>query len=84
MASVVELVRKRDEPPQVNKDLVEMLRQLLQLAEAGEVQAAAVAYVECDLPMVCYEAEGYEPLLACAARQIDDELRAMLFPDGGE
>ena len=84
MAGVVELVRKRDEPPHVNPALVEMLRQLLQLAESGDVQAAAVGYVQDDIPLVCYEADGYEPQLSCAARQIDDELRAVLFTDGGD
>lgn len=82
---VIELVRNRsDEPPVVNADLVTMLREVLALAESGEVPAAAVAYVHGGMPTVCYEAHGYEPELACAARQIDDELRAVLFSDGGE
>ncbi|MFA5940037.1 MAG: hypothetical protein WC809_11840 [Sinimarinibacterium sp.] len=78
---VIELVRSCDRAPQVNQDLVAMLRDVLAMAEAGEVQAAAVVYVHDSIPSICYEADGYEAEVACAARQIDEEMRNVLFFD---
>lgn len=78
---VIELVRSRDKTPQINQDLVAMLRQILAMAEAGEMQAAAVAYVHDGTPSICYEAEGFEAEVACAARQVDEEMRDVLFYD---
>ncbi len=78
---VVELVRSRSKEPKVNHDLISMLREVLRMAEAGELQAAAVAYVHADAPMICYEADGYEAAIACAARQVEEEMRSVIFDD---
>lgn len=80
---VVELVRSRGREPKVNQDLVSMLHEVLRMAEAGELQAAAVAYVHADAPMICYEADGHEAMIACAARQIEEEMRGVMFDDAG-
>ena len=81
-SNVIALVPKKDEPPPpVNHDLIEMFRELLAQAEAGDILAAAVAYEQDGIPNVCFEADGYEAVLATAARQIDGELRAVLFED---
>lgn len=79
--ATIELVRKREDKPTINASLVEMLRQVLALAESGDIQAAAVAYVQEGIALICYEAEGYEAEMACAGRQIDDELRRSMFPE---
>lgn len=73
----IELVRRTE--PQPNAELVQMLRQVLALVESGDVQGAAVAYVIDGVPVVCYDAEGYEAEISCAARQIDDEMRQVIF-----
>jgi hypothetical protein len=78
---VIELVRNRSLEPRVNQDLVAMLREVLAMAEAGQVQAAAVAYVQDNTPVVCYEADGYEAAISCAARQVDEEMRSVIFDD---
>ena len=78
---VLELVRSSDKVPQINRDLVAMLREVLTMAEAGEIQAAAVVYVQDGTPSICYEADGYEAEVACAARQVDEEMRGVLFFD---
>jgi len=79
----IELIRTREPSPDANAELIAMLRDLLVQAEAAEIQAAAVAYASADgEAFVCYEADGYEAQVASAARQIDDELRAVLFYDG--
>lgn len=78
---VIELVRSCDKAPQVNSDLVAMLREVLAMAESGTLQAAAVAYVHDGSPSICYEADGYEAEVACAARQVDEEMRGVLFFD---
>ena len=51
------------------------------MAEVGQVQAAAVAYVQDGTPLVCYEADGYEAAISCAARQVDEEMRSVIFDD---
>lgn len=78
---VVELVRNRSKESKVNDDLISMLREVLRMAEAGELQAAAVAYVQAGAPAVCYDADGHEAAIACAARQIEEEMRCVLFDD---
>ncbi|MGB0219527.1 MAG: hypothetical protein ACPGJF_09370 [Sinimarinibacterium flocculans] len=78
---VIELVRNRSIEPRINQDLVTMLREVLRMAEAGELQAAAVAYVQTNVPMICYEADGHEADIACAARQIEEEMRSVIFDD---
>lgn len=78
---VVELVRSRSKELKVNQDLISMLREVLRMAEAGELQAAAVAYVHADAPMICYEADGHEAAIACAARQVEEEMRSVIFDD---
>ncbi|MEQ1438805.1 hypothetical protein AAG565_05535 [Fontimonas sp. SYSU GA230001] len=78
---VIELVRSSDKSPKVNQDLVAMLREVLAMAEAGNIQAAAVAYVQDGTPSICYEADGFEAEVACAARQVDEEMRSVLFFD---
>jgi len=76
----VELIRSGPSP---NAGLITMLRDLIAQAESGDIQAAAVAYMHASGEVfVCYEADGYEAQVATAARQIDDELRAVLFNDG--
>lgn len=82
MPKVLELVRNKEEVRPVNSALVDLLRQLTALAEAGDIQAAVVAYVSDGVPLVCYEADGFETELSCAARQIDDEMRAIVFAEG--
>ncbi|MEW6167286.1 MAG: hypothetical protein AB1651_06275 [Pseudomonadota bacterium] len=77
----IELIRSRPKQPEINQDLIAMLRQVLAMAEAGEVQAAAVAYVHDDMPVICYEAEGFEVEISCAARQLDEEMRNVIFFD---
>jgi hypothetical protein len=78
---VIELVRNRSPDRKINQDLIVMLREVLELAEAGELQAAAVAYVNDHQPMICYEAEGFEADISCAARQIDEEMRSAIFDE---
>jgi hypothetical protein len=78
---VVELVRSRSKEPKVNQDLVSMLREVLRMAEAGELQAAAIAYVQAESPVICYEADGYEAVIACAARQVEEDMRSVIFDD---
>lgn len=77
----IELIRSRIKQPEVNRDLIAMLRQVLAMAEAGEVQAAAIAYVHDEMPVICYEADGYEAEISCAARQVDEEMRNVIFFD---
>jgi hypothetical protein len=81
----VELIRKREPSPDANVALIKMLRDVLALAEAGDIDAAAIAYASSAGGVdICYEADGYEAQIACAARQIDDELRGVLFFPEGE
>ncbi len=78
---VIELVRSRSPDRKINQDLIVMFREMLALAESGELQAAAVAYVHDHTPMICYEAEGFEADISCAARQVDEEMRSAIFDE---
>ncbi len=77
----IELIRSRSKESTINPDLIAMLRQVLAMAEAGEIQAAAVAYVHDGQPVICYEADGYEAEISCAARQVDEDMRSVIFYD---